>query len=470
MPYSSDDLDKLIEQEMRRAGVPGLAVGVIDGDRLTHARGFGVTSVEDPLAVTTDTLFRIGSLTKMFTATVIMRLVELGIVDLDCPITRYDRNIDLPGYDLEKMNLRLLLSHRSGLPNGPLPGNNKQGLIDRSLPLILRCLPTVAAPGMVPAYSNLGIVLAGHLAQVETGKSFAELAEEFLFGPLGMARTTFDPSIAMTYRVAQEHCASKSGGLAVWHAPSDYPHLYPGLSAFSTINDLAKFSRVHFTGAGAGSTGALGLRYRRQLHQPQADWMMGDQIKSGLGCYIDSHRGWKRIGHPGRFFSSGSKIAILPDLGVGAVLLYNYGEGSGQGTFRLRREVVFRALYEFIDVAPADKETAPSANGVCDPVNPSEYVGNYVGQYRDGVSIVSSEDEKLRLRIAGTSVSLNRQHGNIFAYRTRSGREKPWNHIGYNTSYDLYVGLIPAGGEDARWIMVNGKPYRQSQDRATTSH
>lgn len=458
-----EDLDELIEQEMARANVPGLAIGVLSGGALVHARGFGVTSVEDPLPVTPDTLFRIGSVTKMFTATIVMRLVELGELDLDEPIPSYCPSIELRGTDAGRVTLRLLLSHRAGLQNGPVVGRMEPGLIDQSLPPILRRYPPVAPPDTVVSYSNLSIILAGHLAEAATETPFAALAHDLLFAPLGMERTTFDPSLAMTYRLAQAHDATPTG-LAVWHEASDYPWLHPGSFAFSTIGDLARFARAQFAKS-VGTGGALqGARHRDEMHKPHADWMMGDGIGSGLGCYVDRHRGWKRVGHPGIFFSGGAKLAVLPEAGAGALLLYNYGEGVQQGTFRLGREVVFRAMHDLIDVPPAPAEGPAEGRHDRDLTDLAPHIGRYIGPDFDGAVLTDLQPDQLQLEIAGTSVALRRRADGLFVHRTPPREEMPWHHVAYHTSYDLYVGLLPPQG-GTRWIMVNGKPYRRLPDR-----
>lgn len=478
VPAHADDLEKLVEQEMDRANVPGLAVGVLRRGELSYARGFGVTSVEDPLPVTPDTVFRIGSVTKMFTATIIMRLVELGELGLDEPIDAYSPGLELRGTDPGRITLRLLLSHRAGLQNGPVVGRTEPSLIDRSLPPTLRRYAPVAAPDTVVSYSNLSIVLAGHIAEVATGTPFAELAHDLLFAPLEMRRTTFDPSLAMTYRLAQAHNTTSTTELVVRHEASDYPCLYPGSFAFSTISDLAKFARAHMSASAMSGGELLSPPYRLELHEPHADWMMGDGLKSGLGCYIDHHNGWKRVGHPGIFFSGGAKLAILPEVGAGAVLLYNYGEGIQQGMFRLGREVVFRALYEFLDVPHATAEpvepvepaeTPVVADSGHDLASPASYLGRYIGPDYDGAVLVDLQPDRLELEIAGTSVALKRQDDGVFVARTPPRQEMPWHHVAYHTSYDLYVALLPpspeASPEATRWIMVNGKPYRRLPDR-----
>src|SRR5215213_7579287 len=112
------ELEQLISDKMREAIVPGLALAIVQGDEVIYARGFGVTSTDDNATpVTPDTLFRIGSVTKPLTGTMIMRLVEMGILDLDKPITDYvdwlvvgDPNV------ASQITLRMLLSHTAGLP------------------------------------------------------------------------------------------------------------------------------------------------------------------------------------------------------------------------------------------------------------------------------------------------------------------------------------------------------------------
>jgi len=199
-------LEKSITKHMDAAQVPGLALAIVRGQEILYARGFGMTSVEDGgMPVTPQTLFRIGSATKSLTGTALLRLVEAGILDLDCPLKEY---IDWLTFDkpdgAEKITLRMLLSHTSGLPtDSPSEDRRSPSGLETFVREQLPYCPLVAEPGKLFAYSNLGLMLAGFLAQYVCELPFTEVMQELVFTPLDMQRTTFDPTIAMTYPLAR---------------------------------------------------------------------------------------------------------------------------------------------------------------------------------------------------------------------------------------------------------------------------
>jgi len=189
-------LEQHIEEQMKASHVPGLALAIVKDQEVMYARGFGVTSVEDGgLAVTPHTLFPIGSVTKPLTGTMIMRLVEQGKLDLDRPVKEY-----LDGFMLsesgaaERVTLRMLLSHTSGLPTRYSPfGPRNPEALEKHVKEEISQYRLVAPPGKLYSYSNPGINLAGYVAQVVAGMSYTELMQSLVFDPLEMKRTTLDP-------------------------------------------------------------------------------------------------------------------------------------------------------------------------------------------------------------------------------------------------------------------------------------
>jgi CubicO group peptidase (beta-lactamase class C family) len=244
-------LEQAIQERMGAQSVPGLALAIVQDQQVIYARGFGVTSVEDGgVSVTPQTLFRIGSTSKPLTGTAIMRLVEAGKLDLDCPINAYMDwlRFSEPGMERE-ITLRMLLSHTSGLhhsiPTNPaLPVDyadqySFETLEQYARELLPRC-PFVAPPGKLYFYSNEGPTLAGYIAEVVSGMPFPQLMQELIFDPLQMKRTTYDIAVAMTYPVAQEHEWLDDGTVRVFHRfPESRAGTPAGPHPLSTVLDLA---------------------------------------------------------------------------------------------------------------------------------------------------------------------------------------------------------------------------------------
>jgi len=449
-------LESLVERQMRQDRVPGLAVGLIAEGRLVYSRGFGITSEEDPLPVTADTVFRIGSATKPFTATALMRLAEQRVLDLDAPIAEIIAGLRLRDAGAaDVITLRMLLSHRSGMHNGPATygGDGSQSLAE--LVAGLRQYPMVAAPDTVTSYSNLGFCLAGHLAERAAGAPFPSLIKELVTGPLGLDRTVFDPSVAMTYRLAQPHRPADANRLKVQHGASDNPCFYPGAYLFSTVRDVARFAIANLCGAGTLLHSDLVSAMQRR----HSDWCLAGGIGYGLGLYLDSYRRWPRVGHDGNFLSFGCKYAFVPQLQAGAILMYNQYD-----SFRLGREIVFEALYaalfDMIDPPVRGAVEPPADDG-----RVAERLAAACGLYR-GTGLeearLDRDGDQAVLSFYDHTVRLTPVSSNIYLRTAGSDHEQAWHHIPYNISYAVSLGLPDEPG----YIMINGRPYQRLREVA----
>ena len=186
-----EEMDAFVQSHMQDRGIPGVAVTVIRGDQVVHQRGFGVA---DPSGrpVTPQTLFRIGSNSKSFTALAIMQLVEQGRVDLDAPAQRY-----LPWFRLAdaeasaQITVAQLLYHTSGIPGSAL----YDSFTDRSLTLEqyvrdLSSIRTNRPVGSSYEYSNANYNVAGLIVEAVSGQSYSSFVKQHIFDPLQMTRST----------------------------------------------------------------------------------------------------------------------------------------------------------------------------------------------------------------------------------------------------------------------------------------
>ena len=183
---------------MDQEHIPGLALALVDGDRVVWQQGFGSTDSDGGTPVTVDTMFSVQSMSKTFTATAVMRAVQSGLLDLDVPITTY-----LPDFTVHsafeahperRITLRMLLSHTAGFTHeAPLGNNYEPGPGDfdahvRSISETWLRFPV----GTGYAYSNLGIDLAGYILEQVSSKPFPVVMRDSLLAPLGMDHSTFD--------------------------------------------------------------------------------------------------------------------------------------------------------------------------------------------------------------------------------------------------------------------------------------
>lgn len=339
-------LEADVAARMAKARVPGLALAVVRDSEVVYARGFGVTSVEDGgQPVTPATLFQIGSITKSLTGTLVMRLVEAGALDLDRPVTAY-----LPGLTLGELDVagrvtpRRLLSHTAGLPFDQItPDRLYRSRDPGALAVYVRDAvprrPLVAAPGERWSYSNPGILLAARVAEVVAGRTYPELLQELVCTPLGMARTTVDPTVALTYPLAQGHELAGDGALRVRHRAADNAAQYPAAFAYSTVLDLANFALLHLQGGRFGGARVLAPASVAAMHEPHAERGEGPGTAYGLTFFLDDFHGRRKVGHPGGIGPYATLLTMLPDEGVGVVLLCSRGDD-----FEAEREVIADAI------------------------------------------------------------------------------------------------------------------------------
>lgn len=324
--FDPSEVERQVEEQRQAAGVPGLALAVVQGEQVLYASGFGTTSVEEgSLPVTPQTLFRIASTTKPLTGTAAMRLVEEGKLDLDCPLRAYVPWLTLGQEGMaEHITLRLLMSHRAGLPaeyqlSGSRDPQALEAYVRKEVP---RLLP-VAPPGRAWHYSNPGINLVGYIVEAVSDRYFAEAMQELVFEPLQMQRTTFDPTVAMTYPLAQSHQADSEGRLSVQRRFWDRVAGYPSGGAFSTVLDLANFAIIHLNQGRLRNKQILSPASVGEMHTVQSDLHTSTGSRYGLTFFVESYKGVNLVQHWGGVDSFSSRFVLVPEAGVAVIVLHN---------------------------------------------------------------------------------------------------------------------------------------------------
>lgn len=284
-----DDIDRYLRDLAEREAFRGVVL-VARGDRIVHRAAYGLANQNTGTPNTTETAYHIGSLTKSFTATTVMQLVEDGALDLHAPISRY-----LPGLDKrlgDPLTLHLLLRQRSGLP-GHLEDIAEQG-DERVTSADILALINRAEPEFVPgsrhAYSNLNYHLAALAIEAATGKPFAEVLRERTFAPLGMSRSGVEghenpaPHRARGYRRTltgwenDENNMSYTLGSGDIHATAD--DLLRWCRALDEPTYLSNASRDAMFDGGDEADGWYGYGFRIQPYR-RADGSTGRLVRHG---------------------------------------------------------------------------------------------------------------------------------------------------------------------------------------------
>jgi CubicO group peptidase (beta-lactamase class C family) len=364
---------------MARANVPGVAVGVRVGPEEVAA-GYGVTSVEDPLPIHERTLFQIGSVSKTFTATTVMALVERGRLALDDLVGRH-----LPAFRLatpglaEQVTVRHLLTHTAGflgdwfLVHPPGLGEGDDALA--RLVDALADVPQLFPPGAGWSYNNAGFALAGRLVEVLADRPYSAALRDLVLDPLGLDGTCVSADEAITRRVAAPHASRESpprvlrgaGWQPGWQlARADVP--LGGL--ISSVQDLlgwASFHLGHRAGASAGPVVPLARETVAAMQAPLTHaGCFADDV--GVAWMLREVGGRRLVGHGGLTTGYATAFTLVPDAGVAVVVLTNATPG---GTW-LGREVTRTVLRETVGVDDTPPAPVAGLGG-----HGREYIGRY---------------------------------------------------------------------------------------------
>ena len=320
-------LDGFMPFALARDNIAGAVVVVVKDGQVLTQRGFGFADVEKQIPVDPAiTLFRAGSISKLFTWTAVMQLVEQGKLDLDADINRY-LDFSIPPYEGQPITLRNLMTHTPGFEEIARGGIRFQGAVPSLGDALKQWTPKrIFAPGSTPAYSNYGAALAGYIVERVSGESFDAYIEQHIFQPLGMDRSSFrqplpaslQPSMAQGYPVA-------SG------PPKPYELILvpPAGSLAMSGADAAKFMISHLNHA----AGLLSAATADRMHEPTYVSVAGTN-RMALGFYEQRLNGRLVIAHGGDLDYFHSYLWLIPSENVGVFFSIN-SQGTGS-TFGLR--------------------------------------------------------------------------------------------------------------------------------------
>jgi CubicO group peptidase (beta-lactamase class C family) len=316
-------------------GVPGAAIAVVADGKILDA-ATGVLSTATAVEATTDSVFQIGSITKVWTATLVMQLVDDGLIALDEPLRTY-----LPEFTIadetaaSAITIRQLLSHRAGF-EGDILTDTGRG--DDAIALYVDTLADVAQifpPGTYFSYNNAAYILLGRLVERLRDTTWDQAVLDRIATPLGLERVSPSPYEAILHRAAVGHVGPGDDGVEVpapvWAlARSNAP---AGSMLAMTARDLATFALMHLTGGSVGGDGAAVLSPESlramQRSEVALPTLAGMGVAWGLGWEIYAEGDSRIIGHDGNTIGQASFLRLVPDAGVAITLLTNGGDGMG---------------------------------------------------------------------------------------------------------------------------------------------
>jgi CubicO group peptidase (beta-lactamase class C family) len=385
------DLQQRLDELAAKHEVVGAAVAVLDGDQISEA-AYGITNRNTGVEVTTDTIFQIGSITKVYTATLVMQLVDEGRVDLDQPVKAYLPDLRLGDAEAtDVVTVRQFLCHTAGLEGDHFEDYGRGDDAIQRYVESLAALPQLHQPGELMSYCNAGWVLLGRLVEQVAALPYHVVLRERLLAPAGLHDTVVLPEDAILRRVAVGHMPNPEGGdplvAPMWTlSPASAP---AGSLPCATARDLVGFARLHLDeGRAPDGTQVLSPASVKAMQQPQVD--LPDKVTLGdawgLGWILFAWDGRRLIGHDGGTIGQAAFLRVGPERRFAVGLLTN-GGGAGE---------LYRELYGelFASELGIDLPPQPQALADASAVDLSRYVGTY---QRHNVTVeVREADGELR--------------------------------------------------------------------------
>jgi CubicO group peptidase (beta-lactamase class C family) len=394
--YTREYVSWRIREEMRRHDVTGLSIALVDDQRVVWAEGFGYADRAADVPAAPETVYRVGSISKLFTATAAMQLAEDGRLDIDAPLQSVLPQFSIRSRfpDAGPVTARALMTHHSGLPSDLLKGMwTRDPESFDAVVTAVRDEYLSQPPGTVYSYSNLGVTLLGIAVETVAGRDFGSHMEESVLGPLGMAQSSFStgpdtsPQASRAYRNGEE----------VEDTPlRDVPA--GGLN--SSVDDLSRFLRMVFARGRSDGRRIVRPETVAEMLRPQNAGVPLDlDLRVGLGWAlgglgdIDLRGAGPVAHHSGATLSHRSMLIALPRYKLGVVVLAN-SSSAGPAVNKVATDAIKLALEAKTGVRQPDR-VKPAESGA--PLSP-ETLQAYEGRYATRAGTVSIRDGAGALR------------------------------------------------------------------------
>ena len=364
---------QLLHDAAKRCQVPGAALAVLHGEAVFEA-ATGVVNMQSGVETTTDSVFEIGSITKLWTTTLLMQLVDEGRVELDAPVRRYLPELALADLAAaEAITVRMLLTHTSGIDGDFFQSTGRGDDAVERYVLACSALPQLHPPGAGWSYCNAGFVLAGRIVEKLRGCTWDEALRRHLLAPLGTEGMGTLPEQALRFRAAVGHFLHPKTGVVAPAPPWPDPRASgpAGATPFAFARDLCRFARMHLDGGvAADGTRVLAEASVRAMQAMQVPLPHARRMVDawGLGWMLFDWSGQRVIGHDGGTAGQYAFLRVVPERRVAVALLTNGGDAPG-----LYREVFAHVLGTLCGIAlPPPLEANPHV-----AVDLGRFVGHY---------------------------------------------------------------------------------------------
>lgn len=444
-------LDGFLPYALDRGDIAGAVVVVVKDGEVLLQKGYGWSDLAERTPVDPEqTLFRPGSVSKLFTWTAVMQLVEQGKLDLDTDVNEY-LDFEIPARDGQPITLRHIMTHTTGMEE------QVRGLIgqgpDYIEPLgdsLKHWIPErIFAPGKTPAYSNYATALAGYIIERVSGQSFDDYIDEHVLHPLGMRNSSFRQPLPaeLMAKMSQGYNQASDGKPQAY----EYINLSPAGSLAATGADMGRFMIAHLQGGALGDARILSADTARKMHTtaqasiPPLNSMM-------LGFYETTINGRRAIAHGGDTQWFHSDLQLFPDDDIGLFISVNSSgrEGAPQ---KIRGALV----QQFADRYLPGPDAGGSGDAVSEDdakLHAAQIAGNYANSRRVDSNFLSA------VYLLGQVSVVANEDGTISVpmLTSLSGAPRKWREI------SPYVWQDTEGGERLAAEVVDGEVIRFSVD------
>jgi CubicO group peptidase (beta-lactamase class C family)/D-alanyl-D-alanine dipeptidase len=378
-----ESVQSMIRAEMADKQLPAISIALVDDQEVVWSGGFGLSDPDRKLEATADTVYRVGSVSKLFTDIAVMQLVEQGKLNLDAPVADYIPEFHPRNSFGKPITLRELMSHHSGLVREPPVGH----YFDPTSPSLERTVLSLNETSLVyeprthAKYSNAAIATVGYVLQRVTGQPFTEYVKQAVLGPLGLRHSAFEPEPELTKDLAKAYMWSYDG--RTFEAPKFQLGMSPAGSMYSTVRDLARFASVLFAGGRAGNIQVLKPETLEQMWTPQFE-----KTGYGIGFRLSRMDGHRWVGHGGAIYGFATELAALPDDKLGVVVVTT--DDSANAVVNHIADQALRLM-----LAARNNQALPGAE-TSQPFSADEAI-QLEGRYSDGTQAVELTEQKEHL-------------------------------------------------------------------------
>jgi CubicO group peptidase (beta-lactamase class C family) len=372
-------LDGLMPSQLQREDIAGATIAVVKDGKVIFAKGYGFSDLEKRTPVSPDaTLFRPGSISKLFTWTSVMQLAEQGKLDLDKDVNEY-LDFKIPPAYGKPVTLKNIMTHTAGFEElgRDLFVSDAQHLHSLEQFLKHHVPDRIFPPGVVPAYSNYATAVAGYIVQRVSGKPFDQYVQENIYTPLNMQRSTFVQPLPDNLKPMMSNGYKKASEKA---QPFEFVEAYPAGSVSTTALDMSHFMIAHLQNGQFGDQQILKTETAKLMHSRL--YGTDDRLNAmAYGFYEESRNGKRIIGHGGDTVYFHSDLHLILDENVGFFVSYN---SAGKGDIS-PRTILFEAFLDrYFPFTPSPGTKAENALA-----NAKEIAGSYKSSRRFDSSFLS---------------------------------------------------------------------------------